>query len=229
MKTRLFILGAIFTFLGFGAKAQVNVMYNQGFEDGETVTYNVNPSTGYEYSTDLYVGGARSIRLLQSKTIDVMFVTDTIDFSQTGVLLNYVSLEFDHICNFQTNGGNDVQIGKVYVKLAHQADNAYRELGGTEYNQDRDGFSTEFRNTGTFNENSYSVWREGTVDNSKWKSERFDINDILSSTVPVEERKLIFRFVLKKRTLSGNVPAGKGWWIDNMRVRASQHQMVRRR
>lgn len=226
MKTRLFILGAIFTFLGFGAKAQVNVMYNQGFEDGETVTYNVNPSTGYEYSTDLYVGGARSIRLLQSKTIDVMFVTDTIDFSQTGVLLNYVSLEFDHICNFQTNGGNDVQIGKVYVKLAHQADNAYRELGGTEYNQDRDGFSTEFRNTGTFNENSYSVWREGTVDNSKWKSERFDINDILSSTVPVEERKLIFRFVLKKRTLSGNVPAGKGWWIDNMRVRASQNQMV---
>ena len=44
MKTRFFILGAIFVILGFGAKAQVNIMYEQGFEENEPVTYSVTPA-----------------------------------------------------------------------------------------------------------------------------------------------------------------------------------------
>ena len=228
MKTRLFVLGAILMFLGFGAKAQVNIMYDQGFEVSDPVNYTVTPSTGFEYSTDLYVSGERSIKLVQAKNDDIVYVTDTIDFTTYSSAVRFVSLEFDHICNVETNSGSDVQIGKIYVKLAQQSDAAYRELAGTEYNQDREGYSTEFRNTGTFNKESYSEWRSGTVSNSSWKSERFDINDILTSSVPMEERQLIFRFVLKKRTKAGSV-TGTGWWIDNLRVRASQNQMIRTR
>lgn len=225
MKTRLFVLGAILSFMGFGAKAQVNIMYDQGFEVSDPVNYTVTPSTGFEYSTDLYVSGERSIKLVQAKNDDIVYVTDTIDFTTYSSAVRFVSLEFDHICNVETNSGSDVQIGKIYVKLAQQSDAAYRELAGTEYNQDREGYSTEFRNTGTFNKESYSEWRSGTVSNSSWKSERFDINDILTSSVPMEERQLIFRFVLKKRTKAGSV-TGTGWWIDNLRVRASQNQMI---
>lgn len=225
MKTRFFILGAIFAILGFGAKAQVVEMYNQGFEETESVNYTVTPSTGYEYSTDFYVGGSRSIRLLQSRASDVYYVTDTIDLTNTTDLV-YLSLEFDHMCNIETNSGDDVEIGLIAVKLARWSDADYRVLTGTEYDRDREGYSTEFRNTSTFSRESYSEWRNGALNNSKWKSERFKINDLIISSVPSEHRLLIFRFQLKKRTKSGNVPANVGWWIDNIRVRRSQHQMI---
>lgn len=227
MKTRFFILGAIFAILGFSAQAQVNLMYEQGFEEDEAVTYSVTPSNGSTLTSGLYMGGSRAIKLVQAKNDDVVFVTDTIDFRQN-LTLRYISLEFDHICNVDINAGTSAgrQIGLIYVKLAGQSDAQYTQLTGAQnYNVDREGYSEEFRNTATFNRYSYEDWQNDNVTNANWKSERFDINDILSSSVPAEERRLIFRFVLKKRTKTGNV-TGTGWWIDNIRVRASQNQMV---
>lgn len=227
MKTRFFILGAIFVILGFGAKAQVNIMYEHGFEENEPVTYSVTPTTGMVYSTDFYAGGARSIKLVQAKTEDVMFVTDTIDF-RNNLTLRYISLEFDHICNVDANissGGTDYQIGLIEVKLADEPDARYRRLtGSANYNTDRDEYSVEFRSTGAFNRQSYSDWSPNPT-NANWKSERFDIDDMLNSSVPAENRRLMFRFVLKKRTMTGNV-TGSGWWIDNLRIRASQNEMI---
>lgn len=227
MKTRFFILGAIFAIMGFGAKAQVNIMYEQGFEENEPVTYSASPTSGMVYSTDLYAGGSRAIKLVQAKTHDVMFVTDTIDF-RNNLTLRYISLEFDHICNVDVNivsGGTDYQIGQIEVKLASEPDSRYRRLSGTSnYNTDRDEYSVEFRGTGAFNRQSYSDWPTNPT-NANWKSERFDIDDVLNSSVPAENRQLIFRFVLKQRTMTGNV-TGSGWWIDNLRIRASQNEMV---
>ena len=226
MKTRLFILGTIFTILGFGLKAQVNVVYDHGFEATETAGCTVTPSTNYEYSTVYYKGGERSIRLLQSKTSDVYFVTDTIDLTSFTGSRYYMTLEFDHMCNIETNSGSDIQIGLLDVKLANQDDESYRPLTGIDYDKDRDEWSTEFNSTSTFSRESYSEWGDGTLSNSEWKSERFNINDLIISSVPPENRKVIFRFTLKKRTKSGNVPATAGWWLDNMRVRVSQNQMI---
>lgn len=225
MKTRFFILGAIFTFLSLGARGQVVTMYEQGFEENEAQNYWVSPEENYNFSTDYQTVGARSIRLLQSRTDDVVFVTDTIDF-RSNTSRNFVSLFFDHMCNIETNSGSDDKIGIIEVKLARWSDNDYRMLTGTEYNKDREGYSTEFNRRSTFNRESYDDWGAGNVSNAKWKSERFDINDILTASVPTEDRLLIFRFKLKKRTRSGNVPNNVGWWIDNLRVRASQNQMV---
>ncbi len=227
MKTRFFILGAIFAIMGFGAKAQVNIMYEQGFEENEPVTYSATPSSGMVYTTDFYAGGARAIKLVQAKNNDVMFVTDTIDF-RNNLTLRYISLEFDHICNVDANivsGGTDYQIGLIEVKLADESDARYRRLtGSANYNTDRDEYSVEFRSTGAFNRQSYSDWPANPT-NANWKSERFDIDDMLNSSVPAENRRLIFRFVLKKRTMTGNV-TGSGWWIDNLRIRASQNEMI---
>ncbi len=226
MKTRFFILGAIFTVLGFGARAQVNNLYDQGFEANEPLNYTVTPQTGFEYSTTLFSEGSRSIRLLQSTDEDIMFVTDTLDLRQA-TLLRYVTLEFDHYCNIDVNSDADKDIGLVYVKLVSWPDANYRKLGDAQYNRDRDSYSSNFLTTKSFSRNSYSDWGSGSPTNSKWKSERFDINDIISTSVPLEERQLVFRFVLKKRTRSGGVPSSAGWWIDNMRVRASQDPMVK--
>ncbi len=227
MRTRFFILGVIFAIFGFAANAQVNIMYEQGFEENEAVTYSATPATGMIYTTDMYAGGARAIKLVQAKNNDVMFVTDTIDF-RNNLTLRYISLEFDHICNVDANvtsGGTDYLIGLIEVKLANESDARYRRLtGSANYNTDRDEFSVEFRSTGAFNRQSYSDWPANPT-NSNWKSERFDIDDILNSSVPAEDRQLIFRFVLKKRTMTGNV-TGSGWWIDNLRIRASQNEMV---
>jgi len=226
MKTRFFILGAIFTVLSFGARGQVNNLFNQGFEANEQVNYAVTPQSGFEYSTTLYSEGSRSLRLLQSTDEDIMVVTDTIDLRQS-TLLRYVTLEFDHYCNIDVNSDADKDIGLVYVKLVSWSDANYRKLGDAEYNRDRDSYSSNFVTTKSFSRNSYSDWGSGSATNSKWKSERFDINDIISTSVPLEERQLVFRFVLKQRTRSGGVPSSAGWWIDNLHVRASQDPMVK--
>ena len=229
MKTRFFILGAIFAIMGFGAKAQVNIMYEQGFEVEDPVNYTVTPSTGSAFSTNLYMGGSQAIKLIQAKNDDIIFETDTIDFRQN-LSLRYITLEFDHICNVvvntNTDGSTDPNICLLYVKLAYESDLSYRMLTGTmNYDTDREGFSEEFRGTSTFNKESYTEWQESTITNSCWKNERFKIDNLLTSDVPAEERRVIFRFVLKRRTRSGNV-TGTGWWLDNIRVRSSMNQMV---
>lgn len=224
MKTRFFVLGVIFSIFSLGASAQINLMYEQGFEAGSTVNYDVTPSSRMVYDTTLYVGGKRSMKLVQAKTEDVVMLTDTIDFTQN-LSLRYIALEFDHICNVATNPGGDYNIALIWVKVADQADDRYQQLTGeVHYNTDREDYSTEFMSTAAFNVNSYNEWSDGPINNTKWKHERFDLDDFFAN-VADNERKLIFKFVLNRRLLAGNV-TGTGWWLDNMRVRASRFQMI---
>lgn len=221
MKRKTLLFGAIFTILGFVARAQVYEMYYQGFESDEAANYTVTPAANAGFSTDLVVSGSQALKLTQLQTGSVEVITDTIDFSQN-TSLTYVALEFDHILNVQYP---QAALGYVYVKRVGQSD--WTQLTVQYYDQ-TGSYSTQFSGVGNFNRNSYgSTWIGNNMTNECWKHERFNINTFLGSDIPVANRKLIFRFEMKKPNGSNTVQDGQAWWIDNIRVRASQNQMVK--
>ena len=73
MRTKYLFLGVIFSFLGLVSQAQVYLMYGQGFETNDPVSYTVT-NNSYEFSTTLRAGGDRSLRLKQTTTTDVSMV-----------------------------------------------------------------------------------------------------------------------------------------------------------
>ncbi len=226
MKLRHLLIGLVLSTLCFSANAQVYDMYYQTFETDDEVRFTGSPQSNVIYSTDVAAGGSRSIKLVQNNDSDVTLITDTIDFTQN-TSLHYITLEFDHICNAYTNTGSTM-MGLIYWKRANQSDDQWHQLTGTqEYNVDRqnDDYSREFQNTASFNRNSYeTLWQTTTVTDELWKWERFDLNNAITSSVAPNERKLLIKFVLKKKN-TGNTN-GAGWWIDNLTIRASQNQMI---
>ena len=70
MKTKYLLLGAIFAVFGLTAHAQMYEMYYQGFESGETVNYSGTPSANVRYSSNIYSGGSRALKLVQTTTTD---------------------------------------------------------------------------------------------------------------------------------------------------------------
>ena len=221
MKLRNLVFVSIFALAAPVASAQVFESYYQGFETTETVNFIAAPSSNVVYDTQIVASGHRSIKLVQSTTQAVTLITDTLDFTQN-TTLHYFALEMDHICNVAaTNGGGAVG-GKIYIRRPlSQTD--WEPLGSANYNRARGG-SEEYFNTLSFNKESYLEWFSGAVNNDCWKSERFDLDNKLGSNVPPNDRKIQLKFELVQKT-NGN-PNGAGWWIDNIRVRASQSQMI---
>ena len=227
MKLKYSILGAIFVFLGLGVHAQITEMYYQGFESGETEKFSGSPSAGVRTSTSIYMSGERSLKLVQQSDGDVEVILDTLDFT-SDLTLRYIALEFDHICPIKVNGGSGGNnVGLLYYKRANQTD--WTKVSSQDYNIDRDVYSTDFSSTGTFSENSYlSAWQGTTITtNEMWRHERFDLDNVMTSTVPATDRKLIIKFVLKKRTLTSVLDTvNKAWFIDNLRISSSSERMV---
>lgn len=229
MKTKYLLLGAIFAVFGLTGRAQVTEMYTQGFESGETVNYSGAPSSGVRYSTTIRSVGGRSMKLVQNTTQDVELVLDTIDFTQN-TTLRYIALRFDHICRVPMNSSDDFAMGMIYYKRANQT--TWTALSRQEYNQSGGNgtFSNDFASSDSFKDQSYSDWwstNVPTVSNSQWRSERFDLDNVMTSGVPASERKLLIKFVLHFRTLSGTLDTvNAAWWLDNIRVSASSERMV---
>ena len=229
MKTKYLVLGAIFALSSLVVRAQVSEMYYQGFESGETANYSGSPTSSVRYSSTIYSGGSRALKLVQNNSQDVEIILDTIDFSQN-TTLRYIALRFDHICRIPINTSVDYAMGKIYYKRANQTD--WTPLSNLEYNVSggEGTYSADFANLGSFKESSYSEWwsqNTSTVANDQWRSERFDINNLMTSNVPADQRKLLIRFVLKKRTLTTTLDTNNvAWWIDNIKVSASSEYMV---
>ena len=229
MRTKYLLLGAIFAIFGLSARAQVSDMYFQGFESGETANYSGSPSSSVRYSRTIYSGGSRALKLVQSTSENVEFILDTIDFTQN-TTLRYIALRFDHICRIPANGSGDYGMGRIYYKREDQSD--WIAMSSTEYNTSGGPgtYSEDFAEVYSFKENSYSEWwslNVPSVANDQWRSERFDLDNIMTASVPTNHRKLLIKFVLKKRTLTGNLDTNNvAWWIDNIRISASAERMV---
>lgn len=220
MKLRYFLTGLVLALAGFTARAQVFEMYYQGFETTEQVGFTANPANGVTYDNNVKKTGDYSLKIIQSTTSDVEVITDTIDFTQN-LTLRYIALEYDHICNV-TASGNSVCV--MYYKRANQSDNQWVKVPGTAQNQSVD-YSGEFGNIGSFDRYAYGeLWNTNSPTNDLWKSARFDLNEVMGPSVAPNDRKLLIKFVVKQKS-SGSTN-GAGWWIDNLRVRSSQNQMV---
>lgn len=218
MKLRYFVIGLIFALAAPMAKAQVFEMYYQGFETTETVHFSASSPDAVTYDSQLHASGDRSLKLLQSTSDVIYIVSDTIDFTQNATL-HYIALEFDHITNTPPNGTSPVC--KIYAKKTVDAD--WTPLNSQHYNTaNNNGGSMEFISTAMFCRESYPDW-SSPITNDSWKSERFDLDQFIGSGVPINERKLLIKYEVRSKS---NRPAGSGWWLDNVRVRASQNQMV---
>ena len=226
MKQKLVFLGAIFVFCSLAVRGQVQEMIYQGFEADEVERYYATPSTAAVPSTTVYMSGERSIQLRQQRDNEVEFILDTLDF-RTNTSLRYIALQFDHICNVPRNSAQGTDMGMIYYKRANQSDDQWMALSNQEYDH-TGNFSNDFVQVGAFHTMSYSVWDSSlTANNNMWKSERFNLNNVMGSGVPTNERLLLIKFVLKRRTRPGQADTNRiGWWLDNIKVSASADPMV---
>ena len=217
MKLRFILPSVIFLFCGLVARAQVSEMYYQGFEVGEQVTY----SGAGTVTTQYFSSGVRAIEIQQTHQSDVTFALAEIDFTQN-TSLRYIMLEFDHICKVNTNSGEN-QVGRIYYKRANESESNWHQMTQQHYNMTSGG-STNFRNTASFSVNSYNDWLNNSLSNDLWKSERFDLNNVMTAAIAPSERRLMIKFELRQRIGSGAL--GK-WLIDNIKVSASPSMMVK--
>ena len=217
MKLRFLLTSVIFLFGSLVSRAQISEMLYQGFEAGETPAY----TGAYTTTNQYHASGSQALMMTQTSTADVEIVTDVIDFS-TNTSLRYISLEFDHICKVPTNPGGDAYMCRIYYKRPSQSN--WTQMVSSNYNMTNGG-SSNFYSLSAFSVNGYSDWLNNPLSNDLWKSERFDMNNVITNTTPAADRKLQLRFVLRRYTGTG---AATGvWLIDNLKVSASPSPMVK--
>ena len=198
MKLRFFLTGVIFVFSGLVARGQVTEVLYQSFENGEVPRVSASPAANMNYSTAYHSTGSRSLEVSQSLEEDVELYLDTLDFTND-LTIRYITLEFDHICKVPQNSGSANKMGRIYFKRANQTT---WTLAGASYYNRTEGGSANFNSLSAFNTNSYSDWEGNTpISNSMWKSERFDLNNVLNPGLGPEERKVQIKFVVLMSTL----------------------------
>lgn len=221
MRLRLILPSVIFLFCGLVGRAQVTEMYYQGFEVGETTRFTANPTGSTSYSTTYQMSGDRSLELNQSTAGDVTLLLDELDFTQN-TSLRYISIEFDHICNVPANGNNP--ICRIFYKRSNEPETSWHQLTNQYYDM-TDGGSSDFQLQSYFNGNCYSDWMAGQYTNDNWKSERFNLNDVITPQLAASERRLMIKFVVRQKTTTTGT-AGV-WRLDNIKINASSSQMIR--
>lgn len=220
MKLRFLLPSVIFLFLGLVSRAQVTEMLYQGFEVGETEMFSSTPTGSTGYTSSYQMSGSRSLYIQQSSTGDVFMQLSELDFTQLPGSRYYISLEFDHIADVNSNGATPVC--QIQYKRANEDSQNWHTL--TIQNYDRtDGGSSNFSSLSSFARNSYSDWGTNPT-NSSWKSERFNMNDVITAQVAPSERRLQIRFVLRQGTAAA--AANGKWRLDNIKVKASPDQMI---
>lgn len=208
-------------FFSLLSQAQIVQTYRQGFEaTGETYSYNMAQGTAAPVTSVQYTGN-RALKISHTGT-DAYLYLDTIDFTANSSF-NYFNLEFGHICDVvptECLSGSSVAI----VEVRRVESNDWVQLSGSTHYDRSDSYSSDFTGTSSFSSRSYNEWRSAQgVTNGLWKKERFRLDNIFTG-VPVANRKLLVRFVLKKNNVNPN--SSKGWYIDEISLTASTQSMT---
>lgn len=218
MKKRLTLFGLFVALAAFSVHAQIYQYFSQNFETGSTQNYTVTGNAIAQ--TQIVSGGARSLKMTHTQGSTVEMVLDTIDLTQNATL-NYFTLEFQHIAFVDPLRCTD-RTTTCYIEVWRPGQSTWTRLGNTQYNQS-DGGSVDFASLSSFNKKSYVDWdASNAVNNTLWKSERFDLENVFQGTMP-QDRKLVVRFVLAPRNAASGSEA---WYIDDIRVRASSQPIV---
>ena len=220
MKKSFLLLGLIFALGVSTAHAQIQQFFSQDFETGSPVNYTVSNAASAQTQSTTVSGGSRSMKLVHTQSEQIIMTLDTIDFSVDGTL-NYYTLEFMHIA-FVNPTQSSARTTVCYIEVKRPGETAWRQLNSTNYNM-TEGGCQEFVSTGSFSNQSYMEWRQDNVpNNSMWKAERFDLEQLFQG-VSVTDKKLIIRFIVNSRTAATSTDA---WYIDDIRVRASSQAIV---
>src|SRR5574344_387968 len=226
MKKRFLLFGLISLILSFTAQSQVVIKYQQGFEGTGTDVaagnhYHVASGTA-QTNTNFHSSGSGSLKLSHTTTAAQIY-TDTIDFTDNGSF-QYFVLEFMHICNVDPTTGQ--QSDNCAVIEARRLDqSAWTTLSGnTHYGRTWGGGSEDFASTSSFSKESYSLWRTGTLANTWWQKERFNLGSFFQG-VSLSSRKLIIRMTLSPRT-TASASDNTGWYLDGIVVKASTQSLA---
>lgn len=218
MKKRLTLFGLFVALAAFSAHAQIYQFFSQNFETGTAQNYTTTGNATVQ--TQIVSGGSRSLKMTHTQNAPVTVVLDTIDLTQNATL-NYFTLEFQHIAFVDPLRCSD-RTTNCYVEVWRPGQSTWTRLGNTQYNQ-ADGGSSMFADLSSFNKLCYDDWSGSTtVNNTLWKSERFDLENVFQGTMP-QDRKLVIRFTLVGRNQSGGSDA---WYLDDIKVRASSQPIV---
>lgn len=221
MKNRSFLFVLIFAVFASTTHAQITEMYRQGFESGEAATYTVTSGTA-NTQTAIYSGGSHSMKLSHVASGTVIEL-NTIDLSSSADFSHF-TLEFMHICDVAPNSCSTNPLVAV-IDVKYQGTSSWTQLSQAFYNTEEGG-SNQFPWTSSFSNVSYNEWSDGLANNTKWKHERFDLDDYFRGVATVD-RKLQIRITLKPNDNGGN--ANAGWYLDDIVVKASPQAIIKPR
>lgn len=218
MKKRLTLFGLFVALAAFSTHAQIYQFFSQDFETGTPQNYTTTGNATVQ--TSIVSGGSRSLKMTHTQNATVTVVLDTIDLTQNATL-NYFTLEFQHIAFVDPLRCAD-RTTNCYIEVWRPGQSTWTRLGNTHYNM-TDGGCTMFTELSSFNKLCYDDWdNSSTVNNTLWKSERFDLENVFQGTMP-QDRKMVIRFTLVARNASTGTEA---WYIDDIKVRASSQPIV---
>lgn len=228
MKLRFVLASVIFMIFGLVSHAQVTELLYQGFEDGETQRWSVNLPQQATVAGNVYASGTKSMELTQATGSEVSLILDTLDLTSIPSSQVYITLEFDHISRVPVNTSTDYGMCRLYFKRAGQSN--WTAVTSQYYNC-TNGCSDGFTQLSSFSIESYSEWGQSAAQyalhgNEWWKSERFDFNSVIDQSVAQSERKLIFKFELRRNTRTGSGATPGKWMLDNIKFKASPSPMV---
>ncbi len=201
----------------------------------------VGPDTSYEgwnYML-LYKSPTHSFHTpVYSTAGNSQATTEPIPLSSPGLEVNYVYIDFDHICKV-----NQLDNATIYYQVAQGFD----EFGNYNWGQtkmlnfasnsafyygDAKSTSSSAFSGGALSDKMYSVWNSNSItavpnNDTWWRHEMIDLTQFIfvEGTNPTHFR---FQFRLNKTSPStSGTQDCAGWYIDNLSVRLSNCELIR--
>lgn len=201
-------------------------LVGDGYTWTNWVYYNLYKSAPNSFHTPIYYNSGYSNA-----------TTDEIPLLNSGVNVNYVYFEFDHICKVSA-----LDNAQIYYQVAHGED----EYGNLNWGQwkllnfssNSSFYYGEAKSTsataisgGKFSDAAYSIWNANAPlqvpTNAWWRHEMFDLSSQIlnDGTNPTH-----FRFQFRANRLSPETSGTEncaGWYVDNLRVRFSNCELIK--
>lgn len=201
----------------------------------------VGPDTSYEgwnYML-LYKSPTHSFHTpVYSTAGNSQATTEPIPLSSPGLEVNYVYIDFDHICKV-----NQLDNATIYYQVAQGFD----EFGNYNWGQtkmlnfasnsafyygDAKSTSSSAFSGGALSDKMYSVWNSNSItavpnNDTWWRHEMIDLTQFIfvEGTNPTHFR---FQFRLNKTSPStSGTQDCAGWYVDNLSVRLSNCELIR--
>ena len=164
--------------------------------------------------------------------------TDPIPLSSPGLDVNYVYIDFDHICkvNYLDNATLYYQVAQGFDEYGNYNWGQWKMLNFASNSSFYYGEAKSTNNSafsgGALSDKMYSIWQSNSIsavpnNNTWWRHEMIDLTQFIfvTGTNPTHFR---FQWRLNKTSpATSGTEACAGWYIDNLTVRLSNCELIR--